>query len=250
MSDITKGVREIPGARDGLPPLGENPGETHEIVRERLWPLGDNPRENHEIPGARDGLPALENGSKGTISTPEMEAAEYLPHTIIGTESDNLDLQGRSGDDTIFGNGGQDYLFGLDGNDMLDGGSGNDMLYGGSGDDALYGGRGNDTIAGGGGNDFMVGSEGADTFDVYGGGQDVIKDFSIGERDKLDLSSTPLGDAIKAGNLGVLSGHSKQILLDDGEIATQLDLGGGDTVTLIGLPRNELIYAVDPSLLQ
>ncbi|MFJ5300085.1 type I secretion C-terminal target domain-containing protein [Pseudomonas sp. NPDC088368] len=70
---------------------------------------------------------------------------------------------------------------------------GNDKLLGGDGDDILFGQGGNDTLTGGKGNDILVGGAGADTFvwkqgDLNtNGGIDVIKDFSQGEKDTIDL---------------------------------------------------------------
>ncbi|KFJ91488.1 hypothetical protein JF55_11420, partial [Pseudomonas sp. 1-7] len=71
---------------------------------------------------------------------------------------------------------------------------GDDTLIGGKGNDILYGQGGNDTLIGGEGDDILYGGTGADTFVWKPGdlnsanGQDVIKDFSFAENDKIDLS--------------------------------------------------------------
>ncbi|TRO38374.1 retention module-containing protein [Pseudomonas sp. ALS1131] len=71
---------------------------------------------------------------------------------------------------------------------------GNDTLSGGKGNDILYGQGGNDILIGGEGDDILYGGTGADTFVWKQGhlnsasGQDVIKDFSFTENDKIDLS--------------------------------------------------------------
>ena len=70
------------------------------------------------------------------------------------------------------------------GNDVMDGGAGQDILYGQGGSDTLIGGPGNDTLYGG---------AGADTFAWLHGdrGADHIKDFTIADGDKIDLSDLP-----------------------------------------------------------
>ncbi len=71
------------------------------------------------------------------------------------------------------------------GNDTLSGGKGNDILYGQGGNDILIGGEGDDILYGGTGADIFVWKQG----DLNSAnGQDVIKDFSFAENDKIDLS--------------------------------------------------------------
>jgi len=66
---------------------------------------------------------------------------------------------------------------------------GNDILFGGSGNDIIYGQEGNDLITGGGGQDILYGGSGADifNFDSLDEQGDIIKDFSIGDNDVIDL---------------------------------------------------------------
>ena len=73
--------------------------------------------------------------------------------TIVGTNGNNLNLNGTGAIDYIFGLAGTDTLRGFGNNDQLFGGSGKDQLFGGSGNDRLNGGLGNDTLNGGTGND-------------------------------------------------------------------------------------------------
>jgi Ca2+-binding RTX toxin-like protein len=77
------------------------------------------------------------------------------------------------------GRGGNDTLWGLDGNDKIEGAAGNDTLYGGQGNDTLEGGIGNDLIDAGIGNDDLEGGLGADTF-VFRAGIAKIDDFGLG----------------------------------------------------------------------
>ena len=44
-------------------------------------------------------------------------------------------MDGKTGDDQLFGGGGNDELFGGQGDDRLDGGAGQDVMFGGAGDD-------------------------------------------------------------------------------------------------------------------
>jgi len=63
---------------------------------------------------------------------------------VVGTELDDANLAGTTGDDTISGLGGRDHLYGLAGNDTLLGGAGDDSLHGDAGADIMFGGSGND----------------------------------------------------------------------------------------------------------
>ena len=88
--------------------------------------------------------------------------------TIYGTDTEE-NMNGRGGNDKIYAGGrndtvlggeGDDYLYGEDGNDVLQGESGNDYLIGGDGDDILTGGTGNDYLAGGNGADLYLFNKG------------------------------------------------------------------------------------------
>ncbi|MDO9623764.1 MAG: cadherin domain-containing protein, partial [Pseudomonas sp.] len=87
-------------------------------------------------------------------------------------------------------------LQGTSSDDTLTGSSQADTLIGGLGDDILYGQGGNDILIGGEGNDILYGGSGADTFVWQAGdfGNDVIKDFNIGEGDRIDLSDLLQGE--------------------------------------------------------
>ncbi|TWX65028.1 beta strand repeat-containing protein, partial [Colwellia sp. C1TZA3] len=76
------------------------------------------------------------------------------------------------------------------GSDSITTGAGVNIVNAGDGDDTITTSTGNDTIIGGSGNDILIGGTGADTFIWQDGdvGVDHIKDFSVAEGDKLDLS--------------------------------------------------------------
>jgi len=91
---------------------------------------------------------------------------------VYGGDDDDL-IQTGVGNDYAQGDTGNDTLEGGDGDDFLRGDAGNDFVYGGDGNDSVYGGAGVDHIYGGAGNDQMFGGFGDDT--VYGGaGNDTI----------------------------------------------------------------------------
>ncbi|UYG02002.1 DUF5801 domain-containing protein [Halomonas sp. LR3S48] len=73
------------------------------------------------------------------------------------------------------------------GNDTLSGGAGNDILVGGAGDDLLMGGAGDDTLVGGLGADTFAWNLG-DQGEAGSAAVDTVKDFSLAEGDRLDLS--------------------------------------------------------------
>ena len=119
----------------------------------------------------------------------------------IGTTED-LDINGQGGHDTIAGSVGLVGLISLD----MDGGEGNDLLIGGDGVDVLRGGAGNDTLVGGAGNDIKLGESGDDLFiwnngdgsDLLEGGDDddtieVNGDDAAGD----NFSITPNGNRVR-----------------------------------------------------
>jgi len=81
------------------------------------------------------------------------------------------------------GGAGADDIHGGAGNDTINAGDGDDLIHGGAGDDVLYGEDGLDTLFGGGGADDFI-FESASAFNDV----DVIKDFSTGESDAIDIS--------------------------------------------------------------
>jgi serralysin len=79
----------------------------------------------------------------------------------LGTE--DLDIWGNGGSNTLSGDVGNDHLDGQGGADVLRGAAGNDTIEGGSGADMIAGGSGNDQIRGGTDNDRIFGGSGNDT---------------------------------------------------------------------------------------
>lgn len=130
-------------------------------------------------------------------------------------------LAGGAGDDTFGGGSDNDTVTGGDGNDRLDGGSGADWMSGGNGNDWMSGGSANDTLDGGAGDDTFAGGSGADLF-VAGPGADVIVNFEPDEGDVIGVAADALFTVDEvAGN-------------------TVLSFGGGNTLTLLGVPQASL----------
>lgn len=67
--------------------------------------------------------------------------------------SDQDDVRGGTGDDTLMAGAGSDNVYAGDGDDSVEGGSGGDRIIGGAGNDTLLGQGGDDVITGDGGSD-------------------------------------------------------------------------------------------------
>ncbi|MBX9778457.1 MAG: hypothetical protein K2Y71_29130, partial [Xanthobacteraceae bacterium] len=114
-------------------------------------------------------------------------------------------LVGSNFNDTLIGDGGDNQLWGVDGNDTLDGGGGSDAIWGGAGDDVF----------------------------IYSTGADAIRDFvaGVGGVDEIDLRAvagiTSLADVMaRATQVGA---------------NTVIDFGGGNTLTLDNVNKNNLV---------
>ena len=97
-------------------------------------------------------------------------------------------INGNAGADVLTGSSEEDVFRGGIGADVLTGRAGDDRLFGDDGDDLIRGGQGADVLNGGRGDDQLFGDRGADIFRVSAGA-DVIAGFSVGEGDRLELSS-------------------------------------------------------------
>jgi serralysin len=120
-------------------------------------------------------------------------------------------------------------LTGSNFNDLLAGNELANKLEGGLGNDTLYGGIGNDSLAGGFGNDVLNGQSGADVFAfVSGSGGDKIADFNAIQGDKIQLE-------IGINASGIVDGASALAATVDVGANAVINLGGGHTITLIGV---------------
>jgi serralysin len=141
--------------------------------------------------------------------------------------------------DVVFGGRGNDTILGGDvAADEIHGGAGDDLIrafatspeaatasdrmFGDAGDDVVIGGNAADIIEGGLGNDTLTGNDGADvfTFRANQTGDDMITDFDPSE-DVVEL----VGFGVSFDPLAALSAATG---------GTELDLGGGNSVLLLG----------------
>jgi Ca2+-binding RTX toxin-like protein len=115
-------------------------------------------------------------------------------------------LIGTEGNDVLTVTAGWPLAYGVAGNDRLNGSSQADRLFGGSGNDVLYGLAGEDLLVGGPGDDTLLGGDGADTYDLAGGGFDMISDYDPSTVVLMDPGVTPASvSPSKTGNDLVLS---------------------------------------------
>jgi Ca2+-binding RTX toxin-like protein len=98
------------------------------------------------------------------------------------------------------------------------------LIMGNASANVLLGGAGNDTLDGGAEQDLLWGQDGADTFRfTKGTGTDIVADFQAGT-DKLD---------VRAYGFTTLAQAKARMVQVGGDVA--FDLGGGDSVILIGV---------------
>lgn len=151
---------------------------------------------------------------------------------LIGTNLADI-FEGKGGNDVLIGLGGNDNMDGDSGNDLIDAGAGNDTVQGGLGADTILGGSGNDIISGDEGNDLMNGGIGDDRFLFDSGdGDDRIVGFTAGGTiDELDLRNADFDFVSFAQVLARAHNSAAGVVID---------LGAGDSVTLIGIKEAQL----------
>ena len=150
---------------------------------------------------------------------------------------------------TLNGRAGDDFLFGAAGDDVLQGSLGNDNLQGGAGDDMLLGGRGDDTLAGGLGADVLDGGLGSDLVDYFGNDAAIVLDLgaqtvsggdasldtlfgiegAFGSRFNDTLTGSAGNDVLLFGDVGddTISGLDGDDVLEGFTGADRLDGGAG-----------------------
>ena len=109
------------------------------------------------------------------------------------------------------------------------------LVYGGQGNDTVFGNLGNDSLIGNLGDDSLIGGLGSDTFIFSGSsGTDSIADFSTAEGDLLSIAADINGTGIASTTDLLLR------LSNDGSGNAVLDLGAGNSITLIGVDATSL----------
>jgi len=150
-------------------------------------------------------------------------------HQIDGGAGNDT-LYGSILADTILGGLGNDNLFGGAGDDNLQGGAGADLLDGGEGADVLDGGDGNDTLNGGAGNDRLVISTGTDVLSG-GAGSDTYA-----------LTSLAKGARVTIDDSTVAAGEVNNLVITDGSAAGDLWFTkSGNDLRVDNLSRDETI---------
>jgi len=203
-------------------------------------------------------ITSTNTGTSGTITTTN-NSVTYTNIEAMNVQggSGNDTIYGTSGNDTIFGNGGADYLIGGDGDDSLDGGAGNDTLYGGAGDDTLNGGVGDDSFNLGvinlSSTGTVIGGDGDDIFIFYGPYTGIID--GGGGNDRIDIAPGYSGNIIFPATITGIesvivpgSGGNDYLIGDDGNDSLN-GQGGNDTLegrggndNLLGGTGNDVIY--------
>ena len=153
------------------------------------------PTSGTTVEGAEALRAYVTSATGSTASVTDEALHQYITNHIsefngsIATTAGTLNVSTTGGNDTLLGGEGNDILFGQGGSDTLQGGAGNDILLPGSGSNTMWGGTGADTFM------WLKGDTGSN----------VIKDFSVSQGDKLDLSDllqtatvTNIADYIKA----------------------------------------------------
>jgi Ca2+-binding RTX toxin-like protein len=165
-----------------------------------------------------------------------------LANSIFGYTAENrLTL---SNDNQLSGGAGADSLYGGLGSDVLDGGTGNDMLIGGTntlfgGGSTLSGGFDTDTLNG---NDQLLGGDGSDSLDG-GFGNDILKGGQGGLVGLVGTGDTLLGgagDDLLLGGTNPFPGQTDRDVtfpndtLVGGDGNDTLDGGNSDPLTVVG----------------
>jgi Ca2+-binding RTX toxin-like protein len=121
-----------------------------------------------------------------------MDTFANIENVICGEQGDTVGCDDMA--NRIEGRGGNDIIFGWTNNDVLWGGEGDDQLFGQQDNDTIRGGNGNDRIYGWAGSDDLWGEAGADTFvntDGIAETLDRIWDYSYAQGDLIDVVGNP-----------------------------------------------------------
>jgi len=155
----------------------------------------------------------------------------------------NDNVSGGAGDDSVRGLGQDDIVNGEAGNDTLFGHDGNDTLSGGDGADLLKGDQDNDILRGGAGDDILVGGTGVDT--LFGdAGDDIFQFRRDNQNDRIEDFTAGAGtdDTIRLRDYGSAFDSFTEIFNASFQSGanTIIDLGSGDTITLVNVNRSDL----------
>jgi len=185
-----------------------------------------------------------EHGGDPQIPNGDWIAFSYGGHDALFGGTGNDEILAFGGHDTVVGGVGNDMIAAFGGHDLLIGGVGNDTIIGFGGHDTLIGGVGDQLLDGNGSSDLIVAGQGNDTIigggshDTFvfgsGGGRDVVMDFHQGDILQIQQNINGLNVSTAAD----LASH----ISSDGHGNAVLDLGNGDSVTLIGIKPETLSH--------
>lgn len=179
---------------------------------------------------------SLDDVTSGFIGPNSHNGNFHAGDDFIWSDEDStqdVDIDGSTGDDTVISEGGDDELTGgsgddalatNDGDDTVDAGSGSDFVQGGDGSDSIVAQSGSDRIEGGNQEDTISGGSGADTL-LGGSGLDVI----YGGAGADVISGDAQGDLLygQDGSDVLWGGHGADQLYG-GDAADRLDGGEGN----------------------
>ncbi|TKD62609.1 hypothetical protein FBG13_06380, partial [Cobetia marina] len=139
----------------------------------------------------------------------------------LSSATENVNLYGLDGDDTLTGGAGNDLIRGGDGDDILVGGSGNDLLFGEAGDNTFDGGLGDDTIVTS-TLDFSIdGGLGEDTVQFEGTGESIdlssLLDTNTGTSEMLNIEVLDISESSETGSTLTLDTDAVLNLTDDND---------------------------------
>ncbi len=86
------------------------------------------------------------NGGSGYDSTAQALFMGAGIELVLTGQTEDLDIYGSMGNDTLISGGGDDFILDLGGDDTINGGDGNDTITGSTGVDSLVGGNGDDVL--------------------------------------------------------------------------------------------------------
>ena len=144
---------------------------------------------------------SVDNANDMTTETSALSTEiDLVKSSVTRTLGANLEHLTLTGTTPINGTGNalKNVMLGNNANNTLAGLAGNDSLVGGGGNDTLAGGLGKDTLTGGAGADIFTFTAAAETATTPAL-RDIIKDFSSGQGDTIDLSGIDANTGL-AGN--------------------------------------------------
>jgi Ca2+-binding RTX toxin-like protein len=177
---------------------------------------------------------------------------------IFATRFDDILLGFESEENNLFGGGGDDSLVGGSDRDTLTGGDGNDTIQGGDDDDKILGGDGRNLLVGGDGNDtFEISGNISDNTIQGGEGRDRITNGNrfTGEIDLLNGNISGVED-VEIDSIGgrVIGDHDANRIISKSKSSSAFIVanGGDDTIStgsaddfIAGGDGNDLIAGLD-----